>query len=176
MNKVNLPPIQIPNSINICCNHQMFDRTQIDNHHTYQNQSFNQQYLNSFNKKSLLMNTSVWHRLFRIPTDSSYRHSCYYNEINSPKNDLDFRLRTCYNHAQESFASKARIVVQPMTIYQIQKQLNSFEKINYPFRIINENRKEHFNEATKGQHIGSDHFANGKHGYSRVIAGAMSID
>ncbi|CAF4252148.1 unnamed protein product [Rotaria sp. Silwood2] len=122
------------------------------------------------------MNRSVWHRLSRIPTDSSYRHSCYYKEIDSPKNDLDFRLRTCYNHAQETFASKARLVAQPLTIYPIQKQVNSFQTIDDPFRIVNENRKEHFNEATKGQHIGSDHFANGKNGYSRVVAGAMSID
>ncbi|CAF1125560.1 unnamed protein product [Rotaria sp. Silwood1] len=122
------------------------------------------------------MNSSVWYRLSRIPTDSSYRHSCYYNDIDSPKNDLDFRLRTCYDHAQETFASKARLVVQPITIYQIQKPYYFCETNNYPLRIVNENRKEHFNEAIKGQHIGSDHFANGKHGYSRVVAGAMSVD
>jgi len=41
---------------------------------------------------------------------------------------------------------------------------------------ISNNRKEHFNEATKGQHIGPNNFANGKHGYSRVVAGAISVD
>jgi len=72
------------------------------------------------------------------------------------------------------------MVIQPMTIFQFQK----FNKIipistqitNYPFKIVHENRKECFNEATKSQHIASDHFANSKHGYSRVVGGAMSID
>jgi hypothetical protein len=43
-------------------------------------------------------------------------------------------------------------------------------------RIVDEKRKQHINEASKGQHIASDHFANGKNGYSRVIGGAISID
>jgi hypothetical protein len=47
---------------------------------------------------------------------------------------------------------------------------------NYPFKIVDTNRKVHINEATKGQHIASDHFANGKHGYSRVVAGAIPVD
>ncbi len=41
---------------------------------------------------------------------------------------------------------------------------------------MTENRREHFNEVAKGQHIGSDHFANGKHGYSPVVAGAIPMD
>ncbi len=163
MNKICLPQIRVPNSRCTCYNHQIFDR--------------------SIDKQSTI-NSFVWERLYRTATNSSYRQSCYYDEINSPKNDLDFRLRTCYNHAQETFASKARIVVQPITIHQIQKsnnstspsQLNPFQRTtNYPFIVINKNRKEHFNEATKGQHIGPNNFANGKHGYSRVVAGAISV-
>ncbi|CAF1247271.1 unnamed protein product [Rotaria magnacalcarata] len=115
-------------------------------------------------------------RLNRIATDSGCRQSRYYTEMDAPKNNLDFRLRTCYNHAEESFASKARFVVQPVTVCNMQKKSNSSQNIQYPLEIINKNRREHFNEATKGQHIGSHHFANSKHGYSRVIAGAMSTD
>ncbi|CAF3645516.1 unnamed protein product [Adineta steineri] len=48
---------------------------------------------------------SIWHRLYRTSTNSSYRRSSYYNIIDLPKNNLDFRLRTCYNHAKETFAS-----------------------------------------------------------------------
>lgn len=72
------------------------------------------------------MNLSIWHRLYQTPTGSSYRHSCYYNEIDSPKNHLDFCLRTCYDHAHETFASKARMLVQPITIFQFEK----FRRIN----------------------------------------------
>jgi hypothetical protein len=160
MNKIHLPSLQIPNSTCAC----LFDR----------------------NRSSEKSNSSVWHRLYQTATGSSYRHSCYYNEIDSPKNDLDFRLRTCYDHAQETFASKARIVIQPMTIFQFQKfnkiisispnSLASPQTTNYPFKIINKNRKKHFNESTKCQHITSDHFANGRHGYSRVLGGTIPID
>jgi len=51
------------------------------------------------------------------------------------------------------------MIIQPMTIFQY------------------ENRKECFNETTKSQHIASDHFANGKHGYSHVVGGvAISVN
>ncbi|CAF0920082.1 unnamed protein product [Adineta ricciae] len=62
---------------------------------------------------------SVWQRLYRTPTRSSFRHSVDYCEKNAPVNNLDFRLRTCYDHAKETFASKARFVVQLETICQI---------------------------------------------------------
>ncbi|UJR31244.1 hypothetical protein I4U23_018746 [Adineta vaga] len=124
--------------------------------------------------KSSLTDTSVWYRLYQTPTRSSLRQSSNYYEIDFPVNDLDFRLRTCYDHAQETFASKARLVVQPKTILQM--QMNSDQTTDKPFNIVNSNRREHFNEATKGQHIGPDHFANGRHGYSRVIGGAIPVD
>jgi hypothetical protein len=126
---------------------------------------------NSRNRSSNKSNLSVWHRLYQTHTGSSYRHSCYYNEIDSPKNDLDFRLRTCYDHSQETFASKERMLIQPITIFQVQK-FNSSQITNYPFKIINKNRKEHFNKATKT----SDNFVNSKHDYLCVTGGDTPID
>ncbi|CAF3077333.1 unnamed protein product [Rotaria socialis] len=148
--------LRVRNSISACS-------AQIDHHHHHHHHHVSQNQRTRFN---------------RIATDSRYRQSCYYTEMDAPKNNLDFRLRTCYNHAEESFASKARFVVQPVTVCNTQKKekSNSSQNSQYPLEIINKNRKEHFNEATKGQHIGSHHFANSKHGYSRVIAGAMSTD
>lgn len=61
---------------------------------------------------------SISDHLYQTPTNSSYRHTCYYDDIDSPKNQLDFRLRTCYDHAREAFASKARMLVQPITTFQ----------------------------------------------------------
>jgi hypothetical protein len=104
MNKISLPSLRVPKSTCACYNQQIFGQSRSSN-------------------KS---NSSIWHRLYQTPTGSSYRQSRYYNEIDSPKNDLDFRLRTCYDHAQETFASKARMVIQPMTIFQFQK----YNKIN----------------------------------------------
>ena len=120
--------------------------------------------------------SSVWSRLHQTPTNASHRRSCFYHERAAPNSDLDFRLRTCYNHACESFASKARILVQPVTVCQRRRSRHSSASLDYSLRIVTDDRKQHLNESTKGQHIASDHFANGKNGYSRVTAGSMSVD
>ena len=127
-------------------------------------------------RPSIESNSSVWSRLHQTPTNASYRRSCFYHDPAAPNNDLDFRLRTCYDHACESFASKARILVQPVTVCQRRRSWHSNASLDYPLHIISDDRKQHFNESTKGQHIASDHFASGKNGYSRVMAGAFPVD
>ena len=103
---------------------------------------------------------NVWNRLYRMNRycQSMKKNSLSNDQIDSPKNLLDFRLRSSFCSPSEDNRRKNQ------------------HRFIVPLIIVGENRKEHLNEASKGQHIGSHHFANGKHGYSRVLGGSIPVD
>uniref|UniRef100_A0A8C5LGY6 Cilia and flagella associated protein 276 n=1 Tax=Jaculus jaculus TaxID=51337 RepID=A0A8C5LGY6_JACJA len=60
-----------------------------------------------------------WIRLNSTPTVASMRREIYFIDSKIPKDDLDFRLATLYNHHSGAFKNKSEILEQKETSQEI---------------------------------------------------------
>ncbi|XP_039389596.1 protein C1orf194 homolog isoform X2 [Mauremys reevesii] len=57
-----------------------------------------------------------WNRLHRTPTLSSTRKEVWYTELEVPRDSLDFKLTSLYNHHEEQLRDKSEIVIHKETL------------------------------------------------------------
>uniref|UniRef100_A0A674JWI8 Uncharacterized protein n=1 Tax=Terrapene triunguis TaxID=2587831 RepID=A0A674JWI8_9SAUR len=57
-----------------------------------------------------------WNRLHRTPTLSSTRKEVWYTEPEVPRDSLDFKLTSLYNHHKEQLRDKSQIVIHKETL------------------------------------------------------------
>ncbi|XP_024080181.2 protein C1orf194 homolog [Trachemys scripta elegans] len=73
-----------------------------------------------------------WNRLHRTPTLSSTRKEVWYTEPEVPRDSLDFKLTSLYNHHKEQLRDKSQIVIHKETLLDVHGALKGLEPVKEP--------------------------------------------
>ncbi|KAL3064175.1 hypothetical protein OYC64_000455 [Pagothenia borchgrevinki] len=69
-----------------------------------------------------------WSRLYDSDTCASYRQSVMHYEPKTPKDSLDFHLRSVYDHHKDFFWGKNRMLYQKETVSEDQRKQGNSKK------------------------------------------------
>ncbi|XP_074833751.1 cilia- and flagella-associated protein 276 [Carettochelys insculpta] len=73
-----------------------------------------------------------WNRLHGTPTLSSTRKEVWYMEPEVPRDNLDFKLTSLYNHHEELLRDKSQIVIHKETLFDDHGMLKGLEPVKQP--------------------------------------------
>nr|XP_006128993.1 uncharacterized protein C1orf194 homolog isoform X1 [Pelodiscus sinensis] len=80
----------------------------------------------------LVQQRDPWNRLHRTPTLSSTRKEVWYMEPEVPRDSLDFKLTSLYNHHKELLQDKNQIVIHKETLFDDHGTLKGLEPVEEP--------------------------------------------
>ncbi|XP_067387686.1 cilia- and flagella-associated protein 276 [Emydura macquarii macquarii] len=73
-----------------------------------------------------------WNRLHKTPTLSSTRKEVWYSEPEVPRDSLDFKMTSVYNHHEELLRDKNQIVIHKETLFDDHGMLKGLEPVKEP--------------------------------------------
>ncbi len=121
-----------------------------------------------------------WNRLNNTHTLNSHRRHVYHYDPQAPQDDLDFVLKTQYNHSEEILKSKAETLLQPETAgIPHGRMLKNRPVLPEPMTLEQKDLVQYTHprkttvDSAKGLAIASHHSEATNRGYSRKVGGGF---